>query len=54
MMADGSSSPLSKELSAFLDEHFITAASNARCFLSPLSGTPSRPYWSEALAKCCA
>jgi len=40
------------ELSAFLDEHFITAASNARCFLSPLSGASRTPQWGQFLLRC--
>lgn len=40
------------ELSAFLDEHFITSASNLRCFLSPLSGASRTPQWGQFLLRC--
>ncbi|CAE7755498.1 CCDC33, partial [Symbiodinium sp. CCMP2456] len=40
------------ELSAFLDEHFVTAASKLRCFPSPLSGASRTPQWGQFLLRC--
>ncbi|CAE7223121.1 CCDC33, partial [Symbiodinium pilosum] len=40
------------ELSAFLDEHFISAASQLRCFLTPLSGASRTPQWGQFLLHC--
>ncbi|CAE7268124.1 CCDC33 [Symbiodinium natans] len=40
------------ELSAFLDEHFISAGSQLRCFLTPLSGASRTPQWGQFLLRC--